>query len=262
MPRKSSGETYVWDHAKEKLFLEKLDDYLASTGGKQPTSSILELWANEFNTQFGGVRAYGSTLSPKKKERMRKNYRGWKALKVHTGLGYDPTTDTVVCSDDTWQSFVKVFKECSHLRYEGLRNKELYYNIFKKNHAAVASGFESVTMGDGCTPSFDFDFSMDQSGTHPVLEEEMSPFIGVRRQANTRGVADEAGPSRSRGSAGKRKQRDATDEMTFSAMQEIVSHFRGRSERLCGTTSMLIRGFSVHSASLTTTIGGALLPPL
>ena len=67
MPRKASGESYVWDHAKEKLFLEKLDDYLASTGGKQPTSSILELWANEFNTRFGGVPAYGSTLYKKKR---------------------------------------------------------------------------------------------------------------------------------------------------------------------------------------------------
>ena len=68
MPRKASGEQYVWDHAKEKLFLEKLDDYLASTGEKQPTSSILELWANEFNTHFDGVPAYRSTLYIKKKK--------------------------------------------------------------------------------------------------------------------------------------------------------------------------------------------------
>ena len=85
-------------------------------------------------------------------------------------------------------------------------------------------------MGGGSTPSLDFDFSMDQSGTHPVLEEDISPSIGARRQANTRGVNDEGGSSRSRGSTGKRKQRDATDEMTFSAMQEIVNHFRGRSQ--------------------------------
>ncbi|GMN54611.1 hypothetical protein TIFTF001_023735 [Ficus carica] len=216
-PRKSSGESYVWDHTKEKLFLEKLDEYLASTGGKQPTSSILDLWVNEFNVQFGSVPAHGLTLY-QKKERMKKIYKGFKVLQAHTGLGYDPATDTVV------------FKECIHLRYEGLRNKELYYNVFEKNHAAGASGFGSITMGGGSTPSFDFDFFMDQSGTHPVLEEEISSSIGARRQANTRGVPDEAGPSRSRGSAGKRKQRDATNEMTFSAMQEIVTHFCDRSE--------------------------------
>ncbi|GMN66974.1 hypothetical protein TIFTF001_036040 [Ficus carica] len=150
---------------------------------------------------------------------------GWKALQARTGLGYDPATNTVVCSDDTWHSFVKVFKECNHLRYEGLRNKELYYNVFKKNHAVGALAFGSVMMGGGNTPSFDFDFSMDQSGTHPVFEEEMSSSIGTRRQANTKGMPDEAGPSCSRGSAGKRKQRDATDEMTFSAITIMWHYF-------------------------------------
>ncbi|GMN23102.1 hypothetical protein TIFTF001_040399 [Ficus carica] len=161
---------------------------------------------------------------------MKKFYRGWKALHSHTSLGYDPATDRVVCSDDAWQSFVQVFKECNHLHYEGLRNKELYYNVFEKNRAVGASGFGSVTVGGGSTLSFDFDFYMDQSGTQPVLEEEMSPSINGRRQGNTRGGPEEAGPSRSTGSAGKWKQRDATDEMTFSAMQEITNHFRGRSQ--------------------------------
>ncbi|GMN57575.1 hypothetical protein TIFTF001_026693 [Ficus carica] len=229
MPRKATGESYVWDHAKEKLFLEKLDDHLAATGGKQPTGSILELWAREFNTRFGSVPALPSTLYIKK-ERMRKIYRGWKVLQTRTGLGYDPATDTVVCSDETWHNFIKDNKECTHLCYEGLRNKELYYNIFEKNHAAGASGFGSITMGGGSTPMFEFDFSMDQSGTHPVLEEDISPSIGAQRQANTRGVNDESGPSRSRGSTGKRKQRDATDEMTYTAMEEIANHFRGRSQ--------------------------------
>lgn len=109
MPRKATGESYVWDHVKEKLFLEKLDDHLAATGGKQPTSSILQIWAREFNTRFGGVPALPSTLY-KKKERMRKIYRGWKVLQTHTGLGYDPATDTVVCSDETWHNFIKVIQ--------------------------------------------------------------------------------------------------------------------------------------------------------
>ena len=109
MPRKASGESYVWTDAKERLFLEKLDDYLAERGGKQPPHAVLELWANEFNTRFGGVPAFASTLS-QKKERMKKIYRGWKSLQTHTGLGYDPRTDTVVCSDETWQTFLKVMQ--------------------------------------------------------------------------------------------------------------------------------------------------------
>ncbi|GMN26339.1 hypothetical protein TIFTF001_001280 [Ficus carica] len=147
MPRKASSETYVWDNAKEKLFLEKLDDFLMCNGGKQPTMQILDLWATQFNAEFGGV------------------------LQSRTGLGYDPVTDPVICSDEAWQSFIKVNKECNHLRHEGLRNKDLYYNVFEKNHATGAFAFGSVTMGGGSTPSADFDFSMDNSGTHPVFEE-------------------------------------------------------------------------------------------
>ncbi|GMN19766.1 hypothetical protein TIFTF001_045230 [Ficus carica] len=93
MPRKASGDHYFWDPAKEKKFLLQLDEYLACSGGKHPPKATLELWAAQFNSEFGGV-----------------------------------------------------YKECNHLRYEGLRNKELYYNVFKKNHAAGALGYGSVTM--------------------------------------------------------------------------------------------------------------------
>ncbi|GMN72858.1 hypothetical protein TIFTF001_054237 [Ficus carica] len=229
MPRKASGESYVWTDAKERLFLEKLDEYLAERGGKQPPTAILELWANEFNTHFGGVPALASTLS-QKKERMKKIYRGWKSLQTHTGLGYDPRTDTVVCSDETWQTFLKDYKECTHLRYEGLRHKEFYFNIFDKNHTAGASAFGSVTIEGGSSLPFEFDLSMGHSGTQPLMEDDNSPSIGARRQANTRGAHDDAGPSRSRGSAGKRKQREATDDMTYTAMEEIANHFRARSQ--------------------------------
>ncbi|GMN72966.1 hypothetical protein TIFTF001_052103 [Ficus carica] len=59
-------------------------------------------------------------------------------------------------------------------------------------------------MGGGSTPSVDFDFSIDNSGTHPVLEEEITPTNGGK-QGNTRRGPDDAVPSRFRGSAGKRK---------------------------------------------------------
>ncbi|GMN44993.1 hypothetical protein TIFTF001_014191 [Ficus carica] len=179
MPRKVSGETYVWNNAKEKLFLEKLDDFLMCNGGRHPTMPILDLWATQFNAEFGGVPAHGGTLY-QKKDRMKRVYRGWKVLQTHTGLGYDPATDRVICSDEAWQSFIKVNKECNHLRHEGIRNKDLYYNVFEKSHAAGAFAFGSVTMGDGSTPSADFDLSMDNSGTHPVFEEEIDLTNGGR----------------------------------------------------------------------------------
>ncbi|GMN43467.1 hypothetical protein TIFTF001_012668 [Ficus carica] len=160
---------------------------------------------------------------------MKKIYRGWKALQRRTGLGYDPLTDRVICSDEAWQSFIGVYKECNHLRYEGLRNKELYYNMFEKNHVAGASGYGSVTMPADSTPYGDVEASMDYSETRVDLKEDITPTTGPRPCNNIRSVAD-AGPSGSRASSGKRKQRDETDEMTFIAMQEIVGHFHSQSQ--------------------------------
>ncbi|GMN73109.1 hypothetical protein TIFTF001_052127 [Ficus carica] len=228
MPRKASGDHYFWDAAKEKKFLEQLDEYLACSGGKHPPKATLELWAAQFNAEFGGVQALGKTLY-QKKERMKKIYRGWKALQKQTGLGYDPSTDRVTCSDEAWQTFIGVHRECNHLRYEGLRNRELYCNVFEKNHAAGASGYGSVTMPADSTPYGDVEASMDYSETRVDFEEFLTPNTGARGCSNLRSGAD-AGPSRLRASSGKRKQRDETDEMTFLAMQEIVSHFRGQSQ--------------------------------
>ncbi|GMN61100.1 hypothetical protein TIFTF001_030190 [Ficus carica] len=107
---------------------------------------------------------------------MKKIYRGWKVLQVRTRLGYDPSTDRVICSDDAWQSFIQVHKECNHLRHKGLHHKELYYNLFEKIMQQVPRdlGEEPTSTNDG--------------------------WQGVHRRAG-----DEAGPSRSRGSFGKRK---------------------------------------------------------
>ncbi|GMN72824.1 hypothetical protein TIFTF001_052922 [Ficus carica] len=79
------------------------------------------------------------------------------------------------------------------------------------------------------TPYGDVEASMDYSGTQAGLEDDLTPTTGARPCNNIRSGAG-AGPSRFRASSGKRKQRDETDEMTFIAMQEIVSHFRSQSQ--------------------------------
>ncbi|GMN54656.1 hypothetical protein TIFTF001_023790 [Ficus carica] len=112
---------------------------------------------------------------------------------------------------------VHVHKECNHLRHEGLRNKELYYNVFEKNYATGASGFGSVTMRGGSNLYVEAEISMENSGTQPILDEELT-LTNYGRQGVHRKAGNEVGPSRSRGSSGKRKQREATDEMTYSTM--------------------------------------------
>ncbi|GMN37787.1 hypothetical protein TIFTF001_007107 [Ficus carica] len=237
MPCKSSGETYVWNPVKERRLLEKLDDFYSANPGRQPAMRIYDLWANEFNTEFGGVPAHGSNLY-QKKECMRKIYKGWKVLKVQTGLGYDFEADRVVCSDEAW-----------HLRYEGLRHKELQYNVLEKTHAAGAYGYGSVTMGDGSNPSVDYDFNFVNSETHPCLEEDVTMTAGGR-QADSRQRPDVAGPSRRSGSLGKRKQRDATDAMAYEAMEEVRDYFRGISQTGGGSEQSVQNGGLVQCMNI------------
>ena len=84
-------------------------------------------------------------------------------------------------------------------------------------------------MPDGSNPYVEEILSLDNSGTDRVPNEDLT-LTNCGRHAGNRRPADDAGPSRSRGSAGKRKQRDAIDEMTFMAMQEIVTHLRSQSQ--------------------------------
>lgn len=81
-------------------------------------------------------------------------------------------------------------------------------------------------MPDETGSFFDFDASMDNSAYHPEIQEDFYPTPSTRRMNNLR-VGDDAAPSRSGRSSGKRKLRDEADEMTCLAMKEIVDHFRG-----------------------------------
>ncbi|GMN60786.1 hypothetical protein TIFTF001_029870 [Ficus carica] len=166
-----------------------------------------------------------------------------------TSLGYDSVADRVVCSDEAWQSFIKMHPECRHLRYEGLRHKELQYNVFEKTHAAGAYGYGSVTMGDGSSPSIDYEFNFANSETHPCLEEDLTP-TGGGRHADTRQGPDRAGPSLRSGSLCKRKQRDATEEMAYSAMQEVRDYFRGISQTGGGSEQSVQNGGLVQCMNI------------
>ncbi|GMN29619.1 hypothetical protein TIFTF001_049559 [Ficus carica] len=135
----------------------------------------------------------------------------------------DPPASTVYSSSSS-NSVNLEHPLCRHLRYEGLRHKELQYNAFEKTHAAGAYSYGSVTMGDGSNPSVDYDFNFVNSETHPFLEENVTPTASGR-QVDTRQGPDAAGPSRRSGSLGKRKQRDATEAMAYEAMEEVRDYF-------------------------------------
>lgn len=135
-----------------------------------------------------------------------------------------PSTTVYSSSDSN-----SVHKECNHLRRGGLRHKELYYNVCEKNHVVGAFGYGSVTMPDESNPYVEELLSMDNSDIERVPDEDLTS-TNCGWDAGDRRPVDDVGPSRSRGSVGKRKRRDAMDEMIYMAMQEIVTYLRSRSQ--------------------------------
>ncbi|GMP28719.1 hypothetical protein CsSME_00004148 [Camellia sinensis var. sinensis] len=51
---------------------------------------------------------YGLKKLKGKFARLKANYKEFVALKNHTGLGWDPITQTVIAPDDVWENYVQV----------------------------------------------------------------------------------------------------------------------------------------------------------
>ncbi|GMN66231.1 hypothetical protein TIFTF001_035296 [Ficus carica] len=169
-----------------------------------------------------------------------------------------PVVDSSIARRQPWPLssplLAGMHPECRHLRYEGLRHKELQYTVFEKTHAAGAYDYGSVTMGDGSSPSVDYEFNFANSETHPCLEEDLTS-TGGGRHADMRQGPDGADPSRCSGSLCKRKQRDATDEMAYLAMQEVRDYFRGISQTGGGSEQSVQNGGLVQCMNIMKGIG-------
>ncbi|GMN27113.1 hypothetical protein TIFTF001_040974 [Ficus carica] len=130
---------------------------------------------------------------------------------------------------------------CRHLRHEGLRHKELQFNVFGKTYAAGTYAYGSVTMGDASNLSVEDAFNFANSETNPCIEEDLTPPAG-RRPGDARQGSDVAGPSRRSGSLGKRKQREATNAMAYEAMEEVRDYFRGVAQTSDGSEHSVQNG--------------------
>ncbi|GMN44925.1 hypothetical protein TIFTF001_014120 [Ficus carica] len=183
-------------------------------------------------------------LYTQKKERMRKIYKGWKVLKVQTGLGYDSEADRVVCSDEAWSIH---YAGISVTRAFAIRSCSTTCSI--KRTRLVHTIMDQLRWGTGSNPSVDYDFNFANSETHSFLEEDVTPTAGGR-QVDTRQGPDAAGPSRRSGNLGKRKQRDATEAMAYEAMEEVRDYFRGISQTGGGSEQSVQNGGLVQCMNL------------
>ncbi|GMN60663.1 hypothetical protein TIFTF001_029757 [Ficus carica] len=92
-----------------------------------------------------------------------------------------------------------VHKECNHLCHERFRHKNLYYNVFEKNHAAGLLGFGSITKRE----------------VGILLRLTIIGKASIVEQA-TKLVRHDLG------AIPVRESKEAMDEMTYLAIHEIV----------------------------------------
>ncbi|KAI7999962.1 Uncharacterized protein LOK49_LG09G01823 [Camellia lanceoleosa] len=70
--------------------------------------------------------------------RLKASYKEFVALKNHTGLGWDPITQTVTAPDDVWENYVQAHPNAKQFQTKGLEHYELMSEIFAKSFATGA----------------------------------------------------------------------------------------------------------------------------
>ena len=102
----------MWGSEIVKIFLEILVDEIKKEGpsmSKKDRSFFPRQWQtidDEMTKKVG--KNYGQKKLKGKFARLKANYKEFVALKNHTGLGWDPITQTVTAPDDVWENYVQV----------------------------------------------------------------------------------------------------------------------------------------------------------
>ncbi|CAL5383302.1 unnamed protein product [Camellia sinensis] len=101
----------MWGSEIVKIFLEILVDEIKKEGpsmSKKDRSFFPRQWQtidDEMTKKVG--KNYGQKKLKGKFARLKANYKEFVALKNHTGLGWDPITQTVTAPDDVWENYVQ-----------------------------------------------------------------------------------------------------------------------------------------------------------
>ncbi|XP_028099888.1 L10-interacting MYB domain-containing protein-like, partial [Camellia sinensis] len=132
----------MWGSENVKIFLEILVDGIKKKGpfmSKKDRSFFPRQWQtidDEMTKKVG--KNYGLKKLKGKFARLKLNYKEFVALKNHTGLGWDPITQTVTAPNDVWENYVQAHPNAKQFQTKGLEHYELMSKIFAKSFATGA----------------------------------------------------------------------------------------------------------------------------
>ena len=108
MPRGRTDDesTLHWTERQKEELLTRLAAYNRTANGKKPDSKTWEDWAKELQDFFK------DQVTPAKVQQMKVHLKAKfdheVMLRNNTGLGWDPITGAVTCTDEYWEEFAKV----------------------------------------------------------------------------------------------------------------------------------------------------------
>ncbi|GMP29713.1 hypothetical protein CsSME_00004698 [Camellia sinensis var. sinensis] len=132
----------MWGTEIVKIFLEILVEEIKKEGpamSKKDRSFFPRQWQtiNDEMTKKVG-KNYGDKKLKGKLARLKANYKEFVVLKNHTGLGWDPISQTVTAPDDVWENYVQAHPNAKQFQTKGLEHYELMSEIFAKSFATGA----------------------------------------------------------------------------------------------------------------------------
>ncbi|GMP26737.1 hypothetical protein CsSME_00003050 [Camellia sinensis var. sinensis] len=129
----------MWGSENVKIFLEILVGEIKKEGpcmSKKDRSFYPKQWQTidkEMTKKVG--KKFGLKKLKGKFARLKTNYKEFVSLKNHTGLGWDPTTQTVTALDDVWENYVQAHPNAKQFQTKGLEHYELILEIFSNSFA-------------------------------------------------------------------------------------------------------------------------------
>ncbi|KAI8015759.1 Uncharacterized protein LOK49_LG05G02321 [Camellia lanceoleosa] len=132
----------MWGTEVVKIFLEILVEEIKKEGtaiSKKDRTFLPRQWQtidDEMTKKVG--KNYGPQKLKGKFARLKARYKEFVALKNHTGLGWDPITQTVTAPDGVWENYVQAHPNAKQFQTKGLEHYELMSEIFAKSFATGA----------------------------------------------------------------------------------------------------------------------------
>ncbi|XP_028121283.1 L10-interacting MYB domain-containing protein-like [Camellia sinensis] len=132
----------MWGTENVKIFLQILLDEIKKEGtciSNKDKSIYPKQWQTtneEMSEKFG--KKFGQRKLKGKYTCLKANYKEFVTLKNHTGLGWDPITQTVTALYDVWESYVRAHPNVKQFQNKGLEHYELMSQIFAKSFATGA----------------------------------------------------------------------------------------------------------------------------